>query len=197
VYQHATVVFGLTCSSFLSGAVIHHHLDKYVSTPVKDVAMKLKHSSYVDNCIISVNTEQELQRFMKISTELMSAAKFELRGWEFSEGFRMQENLETMSVLGLLWNRSKDVLSCDDRLVGAPPYVVTRRVILSIANRVFDPIGFTCPLTLCRKLLLQGSWQARLSWDSEVSTDIKKKFLNWLEDIKMLHFIEINRRFSM
>ncbi|XP_071035302.1 uncharacterized protein [Parasteatoda tepidariorum] len=89
VFQHARVVFGLNCSPFLLGSVIQHHLNKYESSNFQDVAMKLKKSFYVDNCVTSVDSEQELKEFIQCSTDLMAAAKFELRGWEFTE----KENL--------------------------------------------------------------------------------------------------------
>ncbi|XP_071035303.1 uncharacterized protein [Parasteatoda tepidariorum] len=85
VFQHARVVFGLNCSPFLLGAVIQHHLNKYESSNVQDVAMKWKKSFYVDNCVTSVDFERELKEFIQCSTDLMAAAKFELRDWKSIE----------------------------------------------------------------------------------------------------------------
>ncbi|GFU02983.1 ig-like domain-containing protein [Nephila pilipes] len=78
-----------------------------------------------------------------------------------------------------------------------PPDTITRRVILSYANRYSktNTIGFTCPVSLQPKILLQDSWRSKLSWDSEVSTDMKKTFLKWIEDIKILHLVKIPRIF--
>ncbi|CAG7648670.1 unnamed protein product [Allacma fusca] len=53
---------------------------------------------------------------------------------------------------------------------------VTKRVILSCAHRVFDPIGFTCPFTVVPKLLLQKSWSLKLGWDDELPEEITKEF---------------------
>lgn len=43
--------------------------------------------------------------------------------------------------------------------------VVTRRTMLSLAQRVFDPISFTCPVSLSPKLLLQQCWTMKGEWD--------------------------------
>ncbi|GFS38147.1 uncharacterized protein TNIN_57681 [Trichonephila inaurata madagascariensis] len=39
----------------------------------------------------------------------------------------------------------------------------TKLKILSIVHKIFDPIGFTCPVTLLPKLLLQESWKHKIS----------------------------------
>lgn len=66
----------------------------------------------VDKCVNSVDSEEELQRLVKYATELMADAKFELRGWEFSGEANSTEIFKPSSVLGLMWNKSKDALFC-------------------------------------------------------------------------------------
>ncbi|GFY57980.1 hypothetical protein TNIN_96061 [Trichonephila inaurata madagascariensis] len=41
---------------------------------------------------------------------------------------------------------------------------MTKRKILSIAHKIFDPIGFTCPVP---KLLLQECWKHEISEDKD------------------------------
>jgi len=71
--------------------------------------------------------------------------------------------------------------------------VITRRTILSVAQRVFDPIGFTCPISLCPKLLLQQCWALKGEWDQEVPDDVRKGFLRWLQDLPLLQEVKIPR----
>ncbi|KFM63616.1 hypothetical protein X975_19953, partial [Stegodyphus mimosarum] len=59
-FRHCRLVFELKCSSFLLGAVIDSHLDECESS-LKEVATKLKNSFYVDNCVISVNSNEEAE----------------------------------------------------------------------------------------------------------------------------------------
>ncbi|GBO33896.1 hypothetical protein AVEN_81534-1, partial [Araneus ventricosus] len=81
IYQHKRVVFGISSSPFLLGATLEHHL-KQVTEHLEVTAQKLLESFYVDNCVTSVDNEEELRRFMIESREILSPAKFNLRGWE-------------------------------------------------------------------------------------------------------------------
>lgn len=159
-FRHCRVVFGLACSPFLLAAVIKLLLNKALE--MTDGAMnigwskwtvdKLKKSFYVDNCVVSLDTPDELGKFIRESSNLMSSGAFDLRGWEFSGD--ALENESTL-VLGILWNKHKDSLSVNPAVLNIEiPEIVTKRTILSATHRVFDPIGLTCPVSLQPKLLL-------------------------------------------
>ncbi|GFT69443.1 integrase catalytic domain-containing protein [Trichonephila clavipes] len=74
------VVFGITSSPFLLGATLEYHL-KQVSGHLQLTAQKLLESFYVDNCLTSVDNAEDIERFMLESKEILSLAKFNLRGW--------------------------------------------------------------------------------------------------------------------
>ncbi|XP_042913785.1 uncharacterized protein, partial [Parasteatoda tepidariorum] len=152
---------------FLLGAVLRHHLESFAFSPYQDVSETLKSAYYVDNCVTSVNSEKELQRFVKVSTEIMAKGKFELRAWEYSAVKRSSVPMVPSQVLGLLWNKNEDVIFCDTQSISNHPEKITRRSILSMTQQVFDPLGFSCPATLYPKLLLQESWRSELGWDTE------------------------------
>ncbi|XP_055936580.1 uncharacterized protein LOC129966195 [Argiope bruennichi] len=82
--RHCRVVFGASPNPFLLEATIAHHLEN-VSDGRKETARQLQKSFYVDNCITSLETREEAAKFISEAKELMSAAKFDLRGWVTSE----------------------------------------------------------------------------------------------------------------
>lgn len=65
--------------------------------------------------------------------------------------------------------------------------------MLSLAQKVFDPVGFTCPATLVPKLLLQKTWEQKLPWDTEVNEEIGYLFRTWLKDLSVLSDIRVPR----
>ncbi|XP_055950978.1 uncharacterized protein LOC129985089 [Argiope bruennichi] len=193
-FRHCRVVFGLKCSPFLLGAVINSHLDQ-CDISLKETASKLKSSFYVDNCVTSVNSNEEAEDFISKSTRLMASGNFDLRGWEQTEKSNVKSTIsEPLKVLGLMWDKFEDSLFCDIPNIDLDDIIVTRRNVLSIAQRIFDPIGFSCPFTLRPKIYLQNSWETKLSWDAELPEEIKRKFLKWVKELPLLASVKIPRQ---
>ena len=163
VYRHIRVVFAVTCSPFLFNAVIKHHLnilldDKRVNL-LEDTILNLRNSFYVDNCVTIVDTQEELQKFIKGSTEIFAEAQLDLRLWEFTILDPTYEEKHMSSVLGMILNRDDDSLHlCLENLKQVDTSCITKKLILSITNKIFDPLGFVSPVLLLPKLLLQRTW---------------------------------------
>ncbi|GFU65569.1 hypothetical protein TNCV_634921 [Trichonephila clavipes] len=66
-------------------------------------------SFYVDNCLASVQTQSELDRFIDVAKEIMAERKFDLRGWEHSK--TSDPIASPTNVLGMIWDRHCDTLS--------------------------------------------------------------------------------------
>lgn len=197
IFQHRRVVFGLTCSPYLLGATLQYHL-KHAPEEFKPTAEKLLDSFYIDNCVTSVDNEKELETFINESKALLSTAQFDLRGWEHTSVCPKLENTDTadkdnVPVLGLSWDLNKDTLSIDLREDKSDQEILTKRKILSLTHKVFDPIGYTSPFTLLPKIMLQECWQLKISWDAELPSTIKKKFEKWKNQLTDLRNIEIPR----
>lgn len=83
IYRHKRVVFGVNCSPFLLAATLDHHLENSPEHLLA-IANILKESFYVDNCVCSFDTVEEVNKFILESRTLLSLAKFNLRGWQSS-----------------------------------------------------------------------------------------------------------------
>lgn len=75
-----------------------------------------------------------------------------------------------MKVLELFWHTRGNYFSCDPRLDLTT--VFTKRGILSLTARFFDPLGLFAPATFLAKHIMQRTWQATCSWDERLSLDI-------------------------
>ena len=54
----------------------------------------------------------------------------------------------------------------------AVSYPETKRSLLSIASRVFDPMGLITPFTIRAEMLFQELWQRGLQWEDRLDEDI-------------------------
>ncbi|XP_050300164.1 uncharacterized protein LOC126738773 [Anthonomus grandis grandis] len=70
---------------------------------------------------------------------------------------------------------------------------VTKRMILSVAQQVFDPIGFLCPTILVPKIMLQKLWKENLTWDQLVDEVVAKSFKYWVKALPYVINIKIPR----
>jgi hypothetical protein len=182
------VAFGVTSSPFLVGAIIDLHLKKYsegsgqTSEYTRDIPQILRTSFYIENCVNSVENEKQLHLYIKEACLVFAKAKFDLRVWEYSDSSLVNPTNT--------WDRKADNIAVSNlELMGVE--VVTRGTMLSLAQRVFDPIGFICPISLRPKLLLQKCWKVKGVWDQEVPEDAKNDFLLWLREIPLLEEIRI------
>ncbi|GBO13857.1 hypothetical protein AVEN_267482-1 [Araneus ventricosus] len=83
---------------------------------------------------------------------------FELKDWE-STGCKTEHGWGTL-VLGMKWNHQLDSLRINMSWMNDLSLeLITKRIMLSAAHKVFDPIGYTAPVMLCPKLMLQMAWK--------------------------------------
>ena len=88
VFRHCRIVFGLTCSPFILAAIIDLLLDTALNKVkgVKKVewseetVLKLKEAFYVDDCVTSVNSSDEMWTFIQEAKTVMATGGFDLRG---------------------------------------------------------------------------------------------------------------------
>lgn len=196
-YRHCRVVFGLTSSPFLLSATIQHHLEQ-IKGEQKNTADILASSFYVDNLITSLDTEEATQHFIQEAKNIMHKAKFNLRQWVTSP-LKINETEKTIiSVLGLLWDTASDEILCNLSALPSSSEVgkINKRNLLSLTQKIYDPVGMLCPATLIPRLILQEIWNRKISWDEELPTDIKTRFYDWYDNIQLLENCRIPRRLS-
>ena len=146
----------------------------------------------MDNCTTSIKSTEELNRFIQVAKDVMSAGGFELKSGSLLTIF--QKN-EITHVLGILFNKVRDAISINPSILSdLSTEKITKRSILSMAHKVFDLIGFTCPVTLILKLILQKLHKQKIDWDTPVHKE--KEFVQWYAQLSYSNKIEIPRIFE-
>ncbi|GIX79304.1 endonuclease [Caerostris extrusa] len=83
---------------------------------------------------------------------------FELRDWTFTSS--ETNSSKSSDLLGLWWDTHPNVIAFSlDWIEDIKLEIITKRTMLSIAHRLFDPFGVASPVMLCPKLMLQETWK--------------------------------------
>ena len=199
VYRFKTVLFGSTSSPFMLNATLHHHLDNYI-TPV---AEDMKENIYVDNVISGCDQELEALDYYKEARSIMNEALFNLRSWSSnSSSLRDQatrdgtaDTNEIVNILGLKWDPSSDTLTLTSSKDESARRLVTKRNVLQVSSKVYDPLGLLSPVTIRAKLLIQELWQQQLEWDEPLSPELSSQWHEIAQNIEEAATITLHRRF--
>ncbi|KAI5632257.1 pao retrotransposon peptidase domain-containing protein [Phthorimaea operculella] len=82
---------------------------------------------------------------------------------------------EPCKTLGLGWQPHTDELHFSNTV--EVPDEFTKRTVLSVISKIFDPLGLLSPCVIVFKMLLQDLWLHKLSWDERVPSTIRPEFL--------------------
>ncbi|GFY41799.1 integrase catalytic domain-containing protein [Trichonephila inaurata madagascariensis] len=223
VLNFTRILFELRPSPLLLAATLKHHFKKYKEQYPHTFEL-LNSSIYVDDLICGQNNVPDALRTTLECLQIFSDAGMLLRKWRNNSKqlnlLWQQEGVETESsetsaidlrpptkVLRLAWDSEKDLIYFDpkDLLKFMSRRGESKRFILSVVGRIFDPNGILGPFVIKLKCLLQDLWTLEVDWDSELSPKLRHKWQQWsseaegLTEIKILRFYlgDINQEISM
>ena len=187
--------FGVNCSPHILSAVVQHHLEEEKqSRQAEEVeALELlRKSLYVDDCITSLSTDQDVAHFKQVSTASLRNAGMDLRKWR---GNTLEKNAEAgEKVLGIVWDTDTDMISMvcsvNDRR-GSDPW--TRRRLLGAVAALFDPLGLISATHLTGKILLQRAWQETSGWDEPLSPQLASCVESWWGELQRVSGVRFPR----
>ena len=98
-------------------------------------------------------------------------------------------------ILGTTWNHDTDELSVDLTHIvkSSEDLPVTKRTVLKVTARVYDPLGWISPILIDMKLLFQKICQTKGDWDAELSPDIRECYDQWMTELQKVGNFRIPR----
>lgn len=103
-----------------------------------------------------------------------------------SLGAKADENQETNKILGVEWDVERDnflfnLCTIATALEGLAP---TKRSVVSVTAKFFDPLGIVSPVTVLFKMFTQDLCQAVVEWDEALKGDLLKHWTYLLTMMK-------------
>ena len=106
----------------------------------------------------------------------------------------LQGEPQSSSILGLNWNVDTDSLIVCRGTEQEVPAKITQRIVLSFVSAEFDPLGICSPFTIRMRFLLKSIWAAMgQAWDTELSEEHSKLFIDWCSELREQRTMSISR----
>ncbi|XP_064465049.1 uncharacterized protein LOC135376466, partial [Ornithodoros turicata] len=167
-WRMTRVPFGTTASPFLLAATLRHHF-KVMEQEYPDTAKMLGKHIYVDDLVTGANDAKEAIKIAKDSTEILQRANMKLHKWPSNDKsvleFLRETDMLTFSVDGV-WNMYQ--------ATGA-----TKRLVLRITARIFDPLWMLAPFTIRGKAIFQELWKLKVGWDDPLPAQSQVSWSQW------------------
>ena len=100
-----------------------------------------------------------------------------------------------VKVLGLNWDTSSDEFFFDltELYNYGRALPETKRSILKLSSKIFDPIGVLTPFTVEMKVLFQELCQTKVEWDGKLEGNLIQVWKQLLDEMKYLNSVRIPR----
>lgn len=202
--QSNTLTFGQTPAPYLAIRCIQQLATEHKSThPLGSQAIEKE--TYVDNVATGAHTISQAIQTREEVTKILANGCFRIHQWasnrpEVLAGLDETEiNSEldlnsdgTVNMLGVRWEARRDWYIYSTIHVDRNSRV-TKRIILSVIARIYDPLGLLNPITMYAKLILQEVWEAKLDWDESVPQSIYTMWLKFCEQLNLIHNFAFER----
>ncbi|XP_075161620.1 uncharacterized protein LOC142234376 [Haematobia irritans] len=110
----------------------------------------------------------------------------------YDSDFLKFSETSTTKTLGIKWNAISDTFSYAFSFEISPSKV-TKRSILSAVAQLFDPAGWSTPVIIQAKILMQQLWLEGLQWDEEGGSDTLEKWNSIIAHLPLIEDISIPR----
>lgn len=203
-YELNTVTFGLSCAPYLAIRCLHQLArDEQNKYPL--ASRVVQNDFYVDDLLTGANTVDEVVFLRNQLTQLLECGGLKIRQWASNDP-RALKGLETESInkhlllqdtttiktLGIKWDSSHDTIIYTVNPLHTPERI-TKRTIMSVIARIFDPLGLLAPIIITAKIIMQKLWTLKLDWDESLPIDIHTEWSQYHQQLPTLNNVTFER----
>lgn len=205
IYELTTVTYGTSCAPYLALRTLLQLVeDEKLKYPL--AVPCLTKGRYVDDIFGGAETSEAIKEQITQLNQICMAGGFKLQKWtsnldsildslpmnirdyEYSKIFDRTSYVQT---LGLRWQPQSDTFNF---AVESPTINnITKRTILSLIAKLFDPLGLLSPIIIKAKVLIQELWIQKVGWDDPLPIHINNKWINFVTELTDVNNINIPR----
>lgn len=203
-FRLLTVTYGTACAPYLAIRTLRQlAMDEKPNFP--EASERALTDFYVDDLLSGANSIEEAKHLVNQMNELLLSGGFSLRKWcsnapevishlptdlkSTSDSVHIQED-NSIKILGLKWNAVEDTFKIN---IQDSNSVNTKRQLLSVIARIFDPLGLLSATTILLKIMMQDLWKDKLPWDDPIPESTQKTWLQFQAEMECLKMIKVPR----
>ena len=204
ILRMTRVTYGIASSAFHSTRCLADIADKTSDEVIK---YHIKHGFYVDDFFGGSISTDEARILIHKLCEVLNEYGFPLRKWvsnnpnlireipaelrESADEVQIFSENYKVKALGMSWKPNKDIFYFTTDL--EKPQNLTKRTMLSLIAKLFDPHGFLSPVIIKFKILIQRIWVHGTKWDDNVPPEIATDFECQFNELSEIHTIQLPR----
>jgi len=204
-YELNTVTYGVNCAPFLAIRVLRY-IAEHDCSDFPLVKQALLFHTYVDDICVGADTEYEARELQSALITILGRAGLELKKWLSNSTVIMEQiapedrargsltfedgDGDGIKVLGLCWHHKDDQFKY---VFQSESVILTKRGMLSLIARVFDPLGLLSPVIFLAKHFMQRVWRSKVSWDEPLPSEILVSWRQFVSELPVLRNLSIPR----
>ncbi|XP_078364115.1 uncharacterized protein LOC144648427 [Oculina patagonica] len=108
------------------------------------------------------------------------------------------ETEQFVKILGIYWDVIRDEFHHDlsELIEYAEALPATKRSVLKLSAKIFDPIGLLTPFTISMKVLFQCLCVEKVNWDESLEGEALAKWKTFINDLNALKNIRVPRCYA-
>ena len=206
IYELNTVTYGISSSAFQAIRSLNQlALDEAKLFP-KAFKVILE-NMYVDDSLFGAVDLESAVSLSQSFSELLKAGGFPLRKWLANDPALLshipqdwlakESSLKELissehKLLGLNWSPDSDELHFSTQ-ISENSSSITKRKVLSLIAKLYDPMGFLAPVTIRCKIFMQLLWKENLEWDDVIPDHLKATWSHIYQDLISISIIRVPR----
>ena len=188
----SSCVWADTNPAILNGVLQHHLASQQMVSP--NVAKLLSESLYVDDFLGGAQDIEEGFNVYQGATEIMKAGGFNLRKWStnkdalaqrISSGTTSTQD-SIVKVLGINRDKQNDYFFFEfsELIKYVSTFPPTKRSLLKVSAKVFDPLGLLSSFSIRAKILFQKLCSFKKDWDETLEGEALRKCTHEFEELR-------------
>ncbi|GFX75326.1 integrase catalytic domain-containing protein [Trichonephila clavipes] len=202
-YGLKTVTYGLSNALFLAIRTLQQ-LEKDEKSRFTLASETLLYDTYMDEIVSGapdLETAQQLQSQLK---DALQSCGMNLHKWSSNSPELLNSSLSSdvehsistdidlsVKTLGISWKPFEDCFAF--KVSVSAKHIYTKREVLSVIAKLYDPLGFLGPVIAKAKVFLQQLWQCKLDWDDVLPNSIANEWREFVTTLKCIEEVKINR----